>query len=159
MKMHRLEEIWLIIGVGIIIIAMIITGYQTFALGMGPPSHQETVDHTQFQDGDGPAPFNEPGVYEVGDNQYEVIMTLEAFAFNPSEITVPVGAEVTFIMTSKDVVHGINVPHTNVNTMVLPGYIQEITQTFDVADEYLMVCNEYCGVGHHMMTAQIIVEE
>lgn len=86
-------------------------------------------------------------------------MTLEAFSFNPSEITVPVGAEVTFILTSKDVVHGISVPHTNVNTMVLPGYIQKITQTFHEADEYLMVCNEYCGVGHHMMTATITVEE
>lgn len=159
MKMHRLEEIWLIIAFAIIIIAVAVTGYQTFALGMGPPSHKETVDHTLFQDGGAPAPFDEPGVYEVGDNQYEVIMTLEAFAFNPSEITVPVGAEVTFVMTSKDVVHGVGIPHTNVNTMVLPGHIQRITQTFDTADEYLLLCNEYCGVGHHMMTAQIIVEE
>lgn len=159
MKMHKLEEIWLIIGVSIIIMAMGIVGYQTFALGMGPPSHQETVDHTQFTDGGAPAPFDEPGLYEIGDNRYEVVMTLEAFSFNPSEITVPKGAEVTFIMTSKDVVHGVSVPHTNLNTMVLPGYVQKITQTFHEADEYLMVCNEYCGVGHHMMTATITVEE
>lgn len=160
MKMHKLEEIWLIFGIGVLAVALIVTGYQVYALGMGPPSHKETVDHTLWEDGgEGPAPFNEPGVYEVGDNQYEVIMTLEAFSFNPSEITVPKGAEVTFIMTSKDVVHGISVPHTNINTMVLPGHVQTITQTFNEADEYLMVCNEYCGVGHHMMTANIIVEE
>lgn len=159
MKMHKLEEVWLIIAGIVLLAAVAVTGYQTFALGMGPPSHTETVDHTLFADGGAPAPFDEPGVYEVGENQYEVIMTVEAFSFTPSEITVPVGAEVTFRMTSKDVVHGVAVPHTNLNTMVLPGHIQEITQTFNTADEYLMVCNEYCGVGHHMMTAQIIVEE
>lgn len=86
-------------------------------------------------------------------------MTLEAFQFVPNEITVPQGAEVTFIMTSKDVVHGVNVPHTNLNTMVMPGHIQEITQTFHESEEFIMICNEYCGTGHNMMSATITVEE
>lgn len=44
MKMHRYEELWLIISGGMLVIFMLITGYQTFALGMGPPSHKETLD-------------------------------------------------------------------------------------------------------------------
>src|SRR5699024_12604030 len=114
--MHKYEEIWLILSVAVIIIAMGITGYQAFALGMGPPSHKETIDPAQV---DSTAPFDKPGVYEVGENQYEVVMTLETFQFVPNEITVPQGAEVTFIMTSKDVVPGGNVPHPNRHTMVL----------------------------------------
>ena len=156
MKMHKYEEIWLILSVAVIIIAIGITGYQAFALGMGPPSHKETIDPAHV---DSTAPFDKPGVYEVGENQYEVVMTLEAFQFVPNEITVPQGAEVTFIMTSKDVVHGVNVPHTNLNTMVMPGHIQEITQTFHESEEFIMICNEYCGTGHNMMSATITVEE
>ena len=37
------------------------------------------------------------------------IMTLQTFGFTPSNIEVPVGANVTFTMTSKDVVHGFQV--------------------------------------------------
>lgn len=156
MKMHRMEEIWLIIAVAIIIIAIGITGYQTFALGMGPPSHKETIDPERVEE---TAPFDEPGVYETGDNEYEVIMTAEAFQFNPGDITVPEGAEVTFIMASKDVVHNVTVPHTNLNTVIVPGHIQEITQVFHESGEYMIICNEYCGLGHSDMSATITVEE
>ncbi|WP_277586282.1 hypothetical protein [Psychrobacillus antarcticus] len=44
MKMHRAEEIWLIIGVAILVISMAITGYQAFVLGMRTPSGLETID-------------------------------------------------------------------------------------------------------------------
>ncbi|SDK73300.1 MULTISPECIES: cytochrome c oxidase subunit II [Bacillales] len=156
MKMNKMEEIWMIVAIVIIVIAMSITGYQAFAMGMSPPSHKEHIDPQTVEEH---PEFSEPGVYETGDNEYEVIMTLQAFQFEPSEISVPEGAEVTFRMATKDVVHGVNVPHTNLNTMVIPGYIQEITQTFNEAGEYIMVCNEYCGTGHQMMSATITVEE
>jgi cytochrome c oxidase subunit 2 len=156
MKMHRFEEIWLIFGVAILVISMAITGYQAFAQGMAPPSHKETIDPTQVEN---TAPFDKPGVYQTGENEYEVVMTLQAFSFEPSEITVPKGAEVTFIMTSKDVIHGVNAPHTNLNTMVVPGQVQRITQTFNESEEFLLICNEYCGTGHQTMSATITVEE
>lgn len=155
MKLHRFEEIWLIFAVVIIIGSMIVTGYQAFAQEMGPPSHKETIDPEQI---DQTAPFDEPGVYEVGDNKYEVVMTLEVFSFNPGDIEVPVGSEVEFIMTSKDVVHGMQIIDTNVNAMVLPGHIQTIKQTFNEPGEYLILCNEYCGAGHQLMSTTITVK-
>ena len=155
MKLHRFEEIWLIFAVVIIIGSMIVTGYQAFAQEMGPPSHKETIDPEQV---DQTAPFDEPGVYEVGDNKYEVVMTLEVFSFNPGDIEVPVGSEVEFIMTSKDVVHGMQIIDTDVNAMVLPGHIQTIKQTFNEPGEYLILCNEYCGAGHQLMSTTITVK-
>ena len=104
------------------------------------------------------APFNEPGVFEVGDNEFDVVMTLEAFSFNPGDIEVPKGAKVNFIMTSKDVVHGMQIVDTNVNAMVMPGHIQKISQTFNEAGEYLILCNEYCGAGHQLMSTTITVK-
>ncbi|OZU87955.1 cytochrome C oxidase subunit II [Virgibacillus indicus] len=155
MKMHRSEEIWLIISVTVLVLSMVVTGYQTFALGMGPPSNTETIDPQKV---DETAPFDEPGVYKVGDNEYEVVMTLQIFSFTPGDIEIPAGAEVTFTMTSKDVVHGFQIAGTNVNAMVMPGHIQKITQTFDEPGEYLILCNEYCGAGHQAMATTITVK-
>lgn len=153
--MHRLEEIWLSVSAGVLVLFMVIVGYQAFALGMGPPSHQETIDPQKV---DETAPFDEPGVYETGENEYEVVMTLQAFGFTPNEIEVPAGAEVTFTMTSKDVTHGFQVAGTNINAMVMPGHIQKITHTFKEPGNYLVLCNEYCGTGHQLMSTEIIVK-
>ncbi|WP_085992628.1 cytochrome c oxidase subunit II [Oceanobacillus senegalensis] len=155
MKMHRAEEIWLIFGVAIIVLSMAVTGYQAFAHGMAPPSGMETIDPQKV---DETAPFDNPGVFEVGENEYEVVMTLQAFSFTPNEIEIPVGSEVHFTMTSKDVVHGFQVPGTNINAMVTPGHVQRISQTFDEPGEYLVICNEYCGAGHQVMATTITVK-
>lgn len=155
MKMHRAEEVWLIIGVAILVISMAITGYQAFSLDMGTPSGLETIDPQKV---DETAPFDKPGVYKTGDNEYEVVMTLQIFSFTPMDIEIPAGAKVTFVMTSKDVVHGFQVAGTNLNAMVTPGHIQRATQKFDEAGEYLVLCNEYCGAGHQMMSTTITVK-
>lgn len=155
MKMHLDEKIWLILSFGLIMGFMFITGYQTFVLGMGPPSSMETIDPQKVSE---TAPFDVPGIKEIGENEYEVVMTLEIFSFNPSNIEIPVGATVHFTLTSKDVVHGFQVAGTNLNTMVTPGHIQRITQKFDKPGEYLVLCNEYCGIGHQYMATTITVK-
>lgn len=153
--MHRSEEIWLTLSVAMLVIFMLITGYQTFALGMGPPSHKETLDPQKV---DQTAPFDNPGVFQIGENEYEVVMTLEIFSFNPFDIEIPAGSTVHFILTSKDVVHGFQVAETNINAMVMPGYVQKVTQTFSKPGNYLVLCNEYCGAGHQAMNTTITVK-
>lgn len=154
MNMHRDEKVWLTLSFGLIIGFMLITGYQTFVMGIGPPSHNETIDPQKV---DQTAPFDNPGIRKIGDNEYEVVMILEIFSFTPSEIEVPAGSTVHFIVTSKDVTHGLQVAGTNINAMVMPGYIQKITQKFDKPGEYLVICNEYCGAGHHVMSTTITI--
>ncbi|SER43378.1 cytochrome c oxidase subunit 2 [Gracilibacillus ureilyticus] len=153
--MGKVEEIWMIASVSFLIIFMVIVGYQTFALSMGPPSNKEIIDPQKV---DQTEPFKDPGLVDLGNNKFEVVMTLETFNFNPGDIEVPVGSEVEFIMTSKDVSHGIQIPGTNVNAMVLPGHIQKISQTFNESGEYLILCNEYCGIGHQAMYTTITVK-
>jgi len=155
MKMHLDEKIWLGLSFGIIVIFMLITGYQAFALDMAPPSNKELIDPQKV---DQTAPFNKPGITKVGDKEYEVVMTLQVFSFNPGNIEVPVGSTVHFTLTSKDVVHGFEVAGTNLNAMVPPGHIQKITQKFDKPGKYLVLCNEYCGAGHQMMSTTITVK-
>lgn len=155
MKMHRFEEVWLVFAAVIIIGSMVVTGYQAFAQGMAPPSHKETIDPQKVDEHE---LFSNPGVFEIGENEYEVVMTLQLFSFNPGDIEVPVGSTVHFTMTSKDVVHGFQVAGTNLNAMVMPGQIQKISQTFDEPGEYLVLCNEYCGSGHQLMSTTITVK-
>ncbi|MEH7388103.1 cytochrome B5, partial [Bacillus sp. JJ1521] len=38
-------------------------------------------------------------------------------------------------------------------------YISSYTQTFSKTGEFLVLCNEYCGVGHHLMMAKVEVTE
>ncbi|WP_144553829.1 cytochrome c oxidase subunit II [Bacillus sp. X1(2014)] len=155
MKMHLDEKIWLTLSFGIIMIFMFITGYQAFALDMAPPSNKEIIDPQKV---DQIAPFDKPGVTKIGENEFEVVMTLQVFSFNPSNFEIPAGSTVHFTLTSKDVVHGFEVAGTNVNAMVMPGHIQKITQKFDKPGTYLVLCNEYCGAGHQAMSTTITVK-
>ncbi|MEH6978615.1 cytochrome B5, partial [Bacillus pseudomycoides] len=39
------------------------------------------------------------------------------------------------------------------------GYVSTASQVFQKSGEYLIVCNEYCGTGHHMMSAKVEVTD
>ena len=95
---------------------------------------------------------------ELAPNKYEAYILAQAWSFQPREIRVPVGSTVTFYLTSKDVQHAFRLDNTNINMMVLPGEISKLTATFDEPGDYNFVCLEYCGVGHHTMFGQLIVE-
>src|SRR5690606_20290773 len=69
-------------------------------------------------------PFDQPGVLrQTGPNQYEVALIGQIWLFTPRELHVPAGAEVTFVSTSRDVIHGLDIEKTNVNVMLIPGRI------------------------------------
>jgi cytochrome c oxidase subunit 2 len=58
-------------------------------------------------------------------------------------------------MTSADAVHGFLVGGTNINLMLVPGYISSLRARFDAPGERLMPCHEFCGVGHEGMWARV----
>jgi cytochrome c oxidase subunit 2 len=64
---------------------------------------------------------------------------------------------VTIRAVSPDVIHGFIVAGTNVNTMVIPGYVAEIRTEFSRPGEHLMPCHEYCGLGHSEMWSMVRV--
>ena len=149
------EKLWMW-AAGILIVAFlatIIVGVAGSALA--PPSHVETIDPTKvFRD----PRFARHGV-TVDERGATVIAVAMMFAFEPTEFRVPVGRPVTFRLTSADVIHGFQIVGTNGNTMVVPGYVSQFTTVFRTPGEYLIVCNEYCGLAHHVMSAKLIVEE
>ncbi len=62
-------------------------------------------------------------------------------------------------LSSMDWQHGFSLQPVNINLQVVPGYEMVVTMTPDQAGEFTVVCNEYCGIGHHMMLGKIYVKE
>ena len=60
-------------------------------------------------------------------------------------------------LSSLDLQHGFSLQPININVQVHPGYEHVLTVTPDKSGEYSIVCNEYCGLGHHMMLGKILV--
>ncbi|MDQ7028455.1 MAG: cytochrome C oxidase subunit II [Ardenticatenia bacterium] len=62
-------------------------------------------------------------------------------------------------ISSVDVLHGFSIQPLNMNFMVVPGYDYVLTLTPTTSGEYAVVCNEFCGIGHHVMISKILVTE
>jgi len=61
-------------------------------------------------------------------------------------------------VSSVDLQHGFSLLPVNMNFHILPGYDHVLEMTPTEAGEYQVICNEFCGIGHHLMTGKIIVE-
>jgi len=101
--------------------------------------------------------YDEGRIVQLDDSLYQVYMVAQMWSFEPSEIRVPVGAEVDFFLTSKDVVHGFQIADKNANMMAVYGGFNKTTVTFDKPGVFPIVCHEYCGTGHQHMMAEVIV--
>jgi cytochrome c oxidase subunit 2 len=155
MHIHRLEKIWMGVGALIIVGFIAALGINAFAMGNVPPSDLKTIDPTKVAE---TPPFDKPGLVKIKDNEYDLNMTGFTFGYAPAVTEIPLGAKVNFHVTTVDVVHGFEIPGTNVNMMLLPGHVNSSTHTFDKPGEYLILCHEYCGAAHHMMAAKIVVQ-
>ncbi|MFQ5889550.1 MAG: cytochrome c oxidase subunit II [Gemmatimonadota bacterium] len=156
MRVDVYEKFWMWGAVGIIAVFIVSVGVTTLGMAVQPPSHVETIDPTAARTD---LRFADPGVTVNADGSVTVVVLAQMFAFLPNEIRVPRGRPVTFRLTSPDVIHGFQIVQTNGNAMVVPGYVSQFTTTFDSPGERLIVCNEYCGLGHHMMFGKLIVED
>lgn len=62
-------------------------------------------------------------------------------------------------LSSGDYQHGFSVLPLNMNFHVLPGYDHVLELTPTQTGEFPVICNEFCGAGHHVMTGRIIVTD
>jgi cytochrome c oxidase subunit 2 len=90
----------------------------------------------------------------------DVYLEAAMFSWRPI-VQLRQGRPYKLLMSSRDVQHGFSLvmaPHS-INFQVLPGYITEITLTPEHTGEYQILCNEYCGIGHHYMIGRVRVTE
>lgn len=155
--MHKYERLWLFVGTSSLVLFLVILIVTALHNGHTPAAsgreyvNPEKVDQIE--------PFNKPGLHKVNnkDYDYELVFVASAFNYQPGQVEIPKGSKVKIIATSKDTLHGFSLPGTNVNMMLEPGHISEFNHTFNRKEEYLIICNEYCGVGHADMKSMIKV--
>lgn len=152
---EKYERMWLYFGFAMIVVFLIGIGYTVANFGGAIPVEASRIDATKVRtEGE----FANPRVEQVGD-EYVVYAQAFAFGYLPAEIKVKKGKKVTFYITSPDVQHGFMIQNTNINVQVIPGEVGKVSHTFKSAGDYLIICNEYCGLGHANMISKITVEE
>ena len=155
MDIHRYERLWLagalvliVLFIGTVTYGAVVIGVEMVSASGGTIAPDEIPNDDRFSD---------PRVEQVGENEYEAYVIARQFLFQPRQLRVPEGSTVTFYVTSPDVLHGFEVVGTNANMMVIPGQVTRATVEFQEAGSYGIVCNEYCGAGHHTMEGSIEV--
>jgi cytochrome c oxidase subunit II len=155
MHLHRSERLWIIFGVAMLAVFLGVITTAAVVDGLVPPSRVQTIDPTKVAQ---TPPFDHPGLRMVSPGVYEAYYVARVFSFTPATIEIPAGARVTFYVTSGDVEHGFSIPETGVNTMVTPGWVSSVAHTFAKPGTFLLICNEYCGSGHQVMAAKVVVK-
>lgn len=154
MHVHKYERWWMIFGFSMLAVFLATIGFAAFADNINPPSDLQQVDPTKVAQ---TPPFDHPGLRKLRDGTYEAYYVAQVFSFTPQTITVPAGAKVTFFVTTPDVVHGFYIAKTDVNMMAVPGWVNSESHIFTRKGTYLLICHEYCGIGHQNMFAKIEV--
>lgn len=156
MHIDRLEKRWANIALGIagLFVAVILSS--ALFHGIHAPSNVETIDSARLHLSDEFAE-DKLGPEINPDGSVTVRMVAGRYGFYPKQLTLPAQTKLTFRWVSLDVLHGVHIPMTNMSTMIVPGYVAQITTEFHHSGEYPLLCNEYCGMGHAHMWNNISV--
>jgi cytochrome c oxidase subunit II len=152
----RYETRWAVIMTAIIISLLAVVVFTGLHWASMPPSRVETIDATtlhlkgEFTEGNLGAAVDARG-------RITVHLLAEQYSFRPQCLVLPQGEPVTFRATSSDAVHGILITGTNINTMLVPGYVSMFVATLQELGEHAVPCHEFCGVGHAAMWARVRV--
>jgi cytochrome c oxidase subunit II len=154
-EVDRTEKRWLIIMLGMLAVMMVIIVVTGITHALHPPSNVEPIDpvtlHLQGE-------FVESNLGTALElDGVTVRMIAQQYSWVPNCIKVPADTPVKFRLTSADVTHGFIMGDTNVNTMVVPGFVSEVRTSFAIPGEYRMPCDEFCGLGHQGMWARVVV--
>jgi cytochrome c oxidase subunit 2 len=159
MHIDRTERIFIIGSIVLIVIFAVAIAASSIAYGIQVPAPYDQVDPRTVATP--PSPWGAPveeRVRELAPGEYEAYILAQTWIFQPNEVRIPAGSEITFRITSKDVQHGFHLEGTNINMMILPGQVSTLKAQFDEPGEYNFICHEYCGAGHHTMYGRLVVE-
>jgi cytochrome c oxidase subunit 2 len=147
---------WAMVVGAIVAVIVVAVLYAAIVMHINPPSNREYVDPKTLHLS---AEFTESNLGTRVDPNGQIVARIitTQFEFVPNCIVLPAERDVTIRLTSPDVIHGILISGTNVNTMVVPGYVAQVHTRFTKTGDLLMPCHEFCGMGHSQMLATVRV--
>jgi len=153
---ERAELRWALLVMAIVALLVGMMVYMSLHWAGMPPSRVETIDPTTLHLA-GEFVEDNLGTAVEPDGSVTVRVVGNQYSFTPQCLLVPTGTPVTIRATSADAVHGFNIARTNVNVMLVPGYVATFKTKFKEPADLTMPCHEFCGVGHAAMWARVKV--
>jgi cytochrome c oxidase subunit II len=148
------EKRWAMVVGAIILFLLVMLGYMSLHWAAMPPVRTETIDPATLHIG-GEFVETNLGAAVQPDGSVTLRVLANQYSFTPACILLPTDTPVTVRATAADVVHGFSIDRTNVNMMLVPGYISNFRTQFSKPGEHLMPCHEFCGTGHAAMWAHV----
>ena len=62
-------------------------------------------------------------------------------------------------LTAMDYNHGFSLQPQNINIQMVPGFEHVLTITPNQSGQISIVCNEFCGIGHHTMVGRMYIKD
>ena len=159
---HRAERLWVIIAFVWCMVLFAMMPFWHLRGGQNPSGIRSKVEPQAFmartqefidayrvgEDSGIPVVEPPPGsdIYLMGSMwQWRPVLRLQA------------GVEYTLHISSLDVNHGFSLYPINVNFQIVPGYDYGLRVTPTEAGDFRIICNEFCGIGHHLMLGKVVV--
>jgi cytochrome c oxidase subunit 2 len=153
---ERTERRWATISIVIVVLFVVLVAVAGIHQATMPQPRVETIDPTRLHLSGEFVETNLGSVLE-SDGAVTVRAIGQQYSFTPACIVVPAQTPITLRATSADVVHGLLIEGTNINTMLVPGYVSEQLMRFENTGEHLMPCQEFCSFGHEGMWGRVKV--
>jgi cytochrome c oxidase subunit 2 len=152
----RIERRWAALSITIVALLVVMAAYAGIHQAVMPQVRVETADPRTLHIAGEFIESNLGSAVEA-DGSVTVRAIGQQYSFTPQCILVPTDTPINFRATSADVVHGFLIEGSNVNTMLVPGYVSTVTTRFASPSERVMPCHEFCGVGHEGMWGRVKV--
>ena len=161
---HKNEKVWVAIAFAWCLVLFAMMPLWHWKGGQNPSGIRSKVDPQAFL-----ARTQEfIAQYQVGEDQNipivepppgsDVYLYGRMWAWEPI-LRLRANTEYTLHLSSLDLNHGFALYPLNINFQVVPGYDYGLKILAKEAGEFRIICNEYCGAGHHLMLGRVIVTD
>jgi cytochrome c oxidase subunit 2 len=161
---HKAEKVWVGIAFAWCMVLFAMMPLWHLRGGQNPSGIRSRVDPDAF--------FRRTGEfvaqYKIGDDRgqpivkpppgADIYLTALTYSWYPV-LQLEQGKEYTLHISSRDVNHGFSLWPLNINFQIVPGYDYALRVTPSAAGDFRIICNEFCGIGHHMMVGRVIVTD
>jgi len=159
---HKAERLWVGIAFGWCLVLFAMMPLWHFKGGQNPTGIRRRTDPKAYY----ARTMEFIRQYKVGEDRGMPIVApppgsdvyLMAFTFQWQPILkLQQGAQYTLHLSSLDMNHGFELFPVNANFQVVSGYDYGLRVSPTAAGDFRIICNEFCGIGHHTMVGRVIV--
>jgi cytochrome c oxidase subunit 2 len=161
-KAHKAEKVWVAIAFAWCMVLFAMMPLWHWRGGQNPSGIRRKVDPPAFF----ARTVAFANQYKIGEDKgipiaapppgSHVYLTALTFQWYPI-LQLERGKEYILHLSALDVNHGFSLFPLNVNFQIVPGYDYGLRVTPTESGDFRIICNEFCGIGHHTMVGRVIV--